>query len=490
MLHIEAIFLSFSILIILSITIARISNNIGVPVLLLFLGVGMLAGSEGPGGIEFNDPKLAQIIGIISLIFILFSGGLDTKWKIVRPTLWPALSLATIGVLLTTFLVGMFVYYLFDLPLLVSFLLGSIVASTDAAAVFSIIGGRNLKLKGNLTPLLELESGSNDPMAVFLTISFLELITGEQSNYWILGLNFIKEMGIGLVLGVGLGKLIVIFINRIKFPIEGFYTVFVLAASVFIYSSTSLLHGSGFLAVYIAGIMVNNHNIVYKKNVFRFFDGLAWLAQIAMFVTLGLLVYPSHIIPAFTTELLISIFLICFARPVGVFISLIGSKFSLKEKVFISWVGLRGAVPIVLATFPLIVGIPEAQWIFNVVFFIVITSALLQGWSIPWVAKLLKLDLPTEKKLHVFSEFEYLDQTNKSLVDLVVRDSIKIIKKPLVEIPELQGSLIVIVKRNNQYFVPSGGTVLESGDEVQMLVENEKLKEVRTVFEYNNDKTL
>jgi len=486
MLQVESIFLSLSILIIISITIARLSNNIGVPVMLLFLGIGMLAGSEGPGGIYFDDAGVAQIVGIISLIFILFSGGLDTKWSVVKPTLIPALSLATVGVLITTVLVGLFTYFVFKLPLYVSFLLGSIVASTDAAAVFSIIGARNLKLKGKITPLLELESGSNDPMAVFLTISFLELITGDVTNMWKLGLNFVLEMGIGLLLGVGLGKLIVHFINWIKFPIEGFYTVFVLSAAISVYSLTSLIHGSGFLAVYIAGIVLNNNNFVFKKNIFRFFDGLAWLSQIAMFLTLGLLVFPSQILPAIKTELIIAFFLIFIARPVGVFISLIGSEFKFKEKIFISWVGLRGAVPIILATFPMIVGIHEAQWIFNVVFFIVITSAFLQGWSIPWVARWLQLDIPASKKLNIVSEFGNLEETNRALVDFIIPENSTIIKKPIVELPELKGSLIVTVKRENHYFVPSGGTVLESGDELQMLVANEKLEELQLVFERKN----
>jgi cell volume regulation protein A len=371
----------------------------------------------------------------------------------------------------------------FKLPLFVSLLLGSIVASTDAAAVFSIIGARNLKLKGNITPLLELESGSNDPMAVFLTISFLSLITGDITNLWMLGLNFVLEMGIGLLLGVVLGKLMVQFINWVKFPIEGFYTVFVLAAAISVYSLTALLHGSGFLAVYIAGIVLNHHNFVFKKNIFRFFDGLAWLSQIAMFLTLGLLVFPSQILPAIKTELIISFFLIFIARPIGVFISLIGSEFKMKEKFFISWVGLRGAVPIILATFPMIVGIREAQWIFNVVFFIVITSAFLQGWSIPWIASWLRLDMPANKKLNIVTEFGNLDETNRALVDFIIPENSTLVKKPIVEIPELKGILIVTVKREKHYFVPSGGTILETGDELQMLVANEKLDSLKLVFE-------
>ena len=236
--------------------------------------------------------------------------------------------------------------------------------------------------------MLELESGSNDPMAVFLTISMIEIIWSSEVSYGALAIKFLMEMGIGLVMGLILGKAIVFIINRLRIQIEGLYQVFVFAAAFFVYASTNMIHGSGFLAVYIAGMVVGNHNIVHKKNVFRFFDGMAWIAQVVMFLTLGLLVYPSHVWFQFRTELSISVFLIFIARPLGVFISLIPFKYSFKEKLFISWVGLRGAVPIILATFPLLAGIEEAQWIFNVVFFIVITSALLQGWSIPIVLKL------------------------------------------------------------------------------------------------------
>ncbi|MFL5730234.1 MAG: potassium/proton antiporter [Cytophagaceae bacterium] len=482
MLHLEAFFLTLSTLVIISILIAKASNNIGVPVLLLFLGVGMLAGSEGPGGIYFDDASLAQTIGIVALILILFSGGLDTKWNAVRPVLWPALSLATIGVVVTTAGIAFFVHWLFDLPLLISLLLGSIISSTDAAAVFSIIGTRNLRLKGNITPLLELESGSNDPMAVFLTISLIELITDTHDSYSMLALNFVLEMGIGLILGIGLGKATAYMINKLKFPVEGFYTVFALAAAVFIYALTTILHGSGFLAVYLAGMMLSYHNIVYKKNIFRFFDGLAWLSQVVMFLTLGLLVFPSQILPAFRAELVISLFLIFIARPIGVFISLIGSEFKVKEKLFISWVGLRGAVPIILATFPMIEGISQAQWIFNVVFFIVLTSALLQGWTIPFVARFLKLDSKKEDLIKSPSEFSHLDQIDREILFLTVSDIPALHKKALVEIRELKGCLIVTVKRNNLYFVPSGGTILETGDEIQVLAETERIPELKALF--------
>lgn len=477
---INTLLLVLSSLIIISIFIARLSNNLGVPVLLLFLGVGMLAGSEGPGGIYFDDPGLAQSIGIVSLVFILFSGGLSTHWKEVKPVLGPSLALATLGVVLTATSVAFFTYWAFHIPLLECMLLGSIVASTDAAAVFSIIGARNIKIKGKLTPLLELESGTNDPMAVFLTISLIEIITTKEVSGLTLAGSFLKEMGIGLLCGILLGKAIVFIINRLKITIEGLYAVFVFAAAFFVFSFTSVIHGSGFLAVYIAGMIVGNNSIVHKKNIFRFFDGMAWVSQVIMFLALGLLVYPSQIFPVFKSELFISIFLIFVARPLGVFISLWPFKFNWREKIFISWVGLRGAVPIILATFPLIAGIPEATLIFNVVFFIVITSALLQGWTIPFALKLLKLEGPKDGWISSPTEFSYLDRTNRNRIRLIVPELMH--NKSIIEVSQLKGSLIITVKRGEEYFVPSGGTILQTGDELEALVEVGKIEELRSMI--------
>lgn len=481
--NLEELLLGFSTLILISIFIARISNNLGVPVLLLFLGVGMLAGSEGAGGLAFDDTRLAQSIGITSLVFILFSGGLSTHWHIVKPVLFPAISLATLGVVVTAGSVAFFANYIFDVPLLISLLLGSIVASTDAAAVFSIIGARNIKIKGNITPLLELESGSNDPMAVFLTITMIEIIQLPDISFRLLALQFCMEMGIGLGMGLLLGKGIVFIINRLKIPIEGLYQVFVFASAFFVYASTNLIHGSGFLAVYVAGMVVGNHNIVHKKNVFRFFDGMAWVAQIVMFLTLGLLVFPSHILTAFKTELSISLFLIILARPLGVFISLIPFNFSIREKIFVSWVGLRGAVPIILATFPLLAGVAEAQWIFNVVFFIVITSALLQGWTIPFVLDMLNLKDTNKPFITSPTEFNHLDEVDRVRINMIVPDNDTFNNQSIVSIKALQGCLIITVKRGDMYFVPSGGTVLQTGDYLQALVSKSKVEELQSILE-------
>ena len=471
--HIDTLLFTFSLLIIISILIAKAFRNVGVPVLLLFLMIGMLAGSEGPGKIFFDDAELAQSIGIISLVFILFTGGLETKWKVAGSVLNSALSLSTLGVIITTSVFGFFIHYVIHLPILTSLLLGSVVASTDAAAIFSVMSFRNLNLKNNIKPLLELESGTNDPMAVFLTISLIQLINSDSSSLWSIAGLFVMQMCLGFLVGFGGGNLMVWMVNKLKFPIEGFYPVFVLAFALLMYAFTALLNGSGFLAVYVGGVIISNRQIVYKKSLLRFFDGLSWLSQIIMFITLGLLVYPSQVIPVVATGIITSLFLIFIARPLGVFISLAFSKFNWKDKLLISWSGLRGAVPIILATFPMLAGVKEAGWIFNVVFFIVITSALLQGWTIPLVARFLKLDTTIEKKKSPI-EYNHSEDTNMILINFKVPNKPLLAKKSLVEIPELKGSLIVTIFRHGNYIVPSGGTVLEAGDRIQLLTQREK----------------
>ncbi|MFN3404376.1 MAG: potassium/proton antiporter [Cytophagaceae bacterium] len=482
MFDLETFLLSISLLVIISVLLARWGDNTGLPVLLLFLGVGMLAGSEGWGKIHFDNPVLAQQIGVIALVFILFSGGLDTNWKFVKPVTASAVTLSTFGVLLTAASLGLFINFVSDLPLPISFLLGSVVASTDAAAVFGILGSKSLNLKGKLKPLLELESGSNDPMAIFLTIGILEIIQSPDISWWFLIQIFMFQMVLGLGVGFASGKLIALMINRIKIVIEGLYPVFVLAFAVLIFSFTAKVNGSGFLAVYVAGIVIGNHDIVYKRTIFRFFDGLAWLSQIIMFLTLGLLVFPSHIIPIIPIGVIISIFLIAIARPVSVFLSLAFSSFNVREKLLVSWVGLRGAVPIILATFPMITGVEQADFIFNVVFFIVLTSALLQGWSIPIVARLLRLTQPMERKIQSRIEFSGPDESDMMVLKLVVPDKVEIVNKSLVDIGILKGSLVVLIHRQGSYFVPSGGTILLPGDVLEVLVPKEKVAELKLMF--------
>lgn len=482
MISIEYILLIGSALILASIAIAKLSDNLGVPALLLFLGIGMLAGSEGPGGISFDDPGLAQSIGVIALVFILFAGGLDTHWRGVRPVFWQATSLATIGVLLTAIAVGVFASTVLHVSVLTGLLLGAIVSSTDAAAVFSVLRSRNVSLKGQLRPLLELESGSNDPMAVFLTIGLIEILGKGEASTGSLAVSFVVQMGLGAALGIGLGKVFVFALNRLKLAAEGMYPVLALSFAALVYGLTTTLGGSGFLAVYAAGLTAGSSEFVQKRSLLRFFDGLAWLSQIAMFLTLGLLVYPSRIVPVAGMGLLASVFLMFVARPLSVFVSLLLTKLGWREKTLVSWVGLRGAVPIVLATFPLIAGVPDADMIFHVVFFIVLTSTLLQAWSIPAVARALRLDAPAASRRRYPIEFAPLEGVDTELVDLIVPYHAAAAGKTIIELGLPRDSLVVLISRDNNFLVPSGGTVLQEGDTVLVLVNKGNLPAVRAIL--------
>ncbi|HPJ95995.1 MAG TPA: potassium/proton antiporter [Syntrophales bacterium] len=482
MIPVEYVLLIGSTLIIISIGIARLSENLGVPVLLLFLAIGMLAGSEGPGGIYFDDANLSQSIGVIALVFILFAGGLDTKWTEVKPVFRQATILATLGVLLTAAAVGLFAHFVMKFSMLTGLLLGAVVSSTDAAAVFAVLRSKKVSLRGNLKPLIELESGSNDPMAVLLTIGLIQVIMKPETSPGSLAVFFVVQMGLGVVLGLGFGKALVFMLNRLKSYYEGVYPVLSLAMAALAYGATTVAGGSGFLAVYLMGIVAGNSEFVYKKSMMRFFDGLAWLSQIAMFLTLGLLVFPSQIIPIISDGLICSAFLMLVARPLSIFLSLIFERIEWREKILVSWVGLRGAVPVVLATFPLLAGVTEAEAIFNIVFFIVLTSALLQGWSIPVVARFLKLDAPAGRKRQYPIEYEPVPGSNTQLLEFIIPYNASITGKQVVELGLPKDSLIVLVNRNENFFVPSGGTTLEGGDVVLVLMNEDNLAEVREIL--------
>jgi potassium/hydrogen antiporter len=434
-------------LIIISILIAKLFHNIGVPTLLLFIGVGMLAGSEGIGGIYFDDASLAQSVGIIALVFILFSGGLDTNWSESKKVSKPALLLATAGVFITAVVIAIFVMIIFDTSFLWGLLVGSIISSTDAAAVFSILRTGNIQLKGKLKPLLELESGSNDPMAVFLTIGTIELLLFPEKTFLDIVLIFFVQLGIGAAIGFFGGKFTGYLINKLNFFYEGLYPIFALSSALLVYALSSVVGGSGFLAIYIAGIVLGNMNFVHKKSLNRFFDGLSVLGQITMFLTLGLLVFPSDLISVIGVGLLLSAVLIFIARPVSVFITLIPFKFNLKEKVFTSWVGLRGAVPIILATFPLLAGVTNSGLIFDLVFFIVLTSALLQGWSINFIARLLKLAEPVTKKISIPLEFTSDLKTDTELEEIILPYNSKTDGRQIVDLDFPENIRIVLIIR-------------------------------------------
>lgn len=479
---IEYILLVIAVLIIVSILANKVSGRLGVPALLIFLLVGMLAGSEGPGGIYFDDPWVAQAVGVIALTFILFSGGLDTRWSEVRPVLPQAAVLSTLGVLLTALLMAGIAIVVFGVSLLEGFLLGAVVSSTDAAAVFSILRTKRASLKGILRPLLELESASNDPMAVFLTIGAITLLMNPGLSPLIIIPLFIQQMAVGGLIGYGMGKAMVYLINRLKLEFEGLYPVLTLALVMMTYGVTASLGGSGFLAAYIAGLVLGNSMFIHKNSLMRFHEGIAWLMQIAMFLTLGLLVFPSQLVAIAGVGILFSLFLIFIARPVAVFISLSPWKMALRDKVMVSWVGLRGAVPIVLATFPLIAGIQQAEIIFNVVFFIVVTSALLHGTSIPFVARHLGVSAPMQETSRLAMSLGDGDESGNDLIELTISGQAGVVGKQIVDIGLPPGTLIIMIEKGGNRYVPCGSTVLEEGDHLLILTNQLQSDKVRSMF--------
>jgi len=465
-------------LLLISVLVSKISDRFGVPALLLFLGLGMLAGSDGPGGIYFDNPAIAQFVGVIALVLILFSGGLDTDFKQVRAVLKEGILLSTLGVLITALITGWICIFLLDLPPLVGLLLGAIVSSTDAAAVFSVLRSKGISLKGNLKPLLELESGSNDPMAIFLTIGLIQLIQSpEQSALSLISLFFL-QMLLGGVIGVVMGRLMGWLINHIRLGYEGLYPVLSLALVFLTFGVTNILGGSGFLAVYVTGIVLGNREFIHRRSLLRFHDGLAWLMQIAMFLTLGLLVFPSRLPAVAGSGLLIAAGLMFLSRPLGVLLSLIGSRFSLPEKVFVSWVGLRGAVPIILATFPLLAQIPQAELIFNIVFFVVLTSVLLQGTTITPAARWLKLDAPALPKRIYPIEYTPVGGFKSELKELAVPPNSPMAGKAIVELGLPDDFLVVLIARQNDFVMPSGGTVIQPADTLLALADSKTFEEV------------
>ncbi len=473
----ENILLLGSIMLFASIIASKTSFKFGVPTLILFLIVGMLAGSEGPGKIYFNDPKIAQFMGVAALTFILFSGGLDTKWESIKPVLKNGLALSTMGVLITAVTVGLFTSYVLGFTIIEGMLLGAIVSSTDAAAVFSILRTRNVGLKGNLRPLLEFESGSNDPMAYFLTIGFIELVLNPEASIVLLIPKFLKGMVLGAVFGYGFGKLMAYVINRINLDVAGLYPVLLVSLMFFSFSFTDAIGGNGFLAVYVAGIMLGNSNIIHKKSLIKFFDGIAWLMQIVMFLTLGLLVFPSNIAPIVGEGILISTFLIVIARPLAVFLMLIRSKdLNFRKKLFISWVGLRGAAPIVFATYPLIAGVHYADTIFNLVFFISVTSVVLQGSTLSLMAKWLHVGVPEKVKRKFPLDLELKDGSKSELIELDVPEDSESIGKQIVQLKLPKSSLIVLIHRQDKYVTPSGETEIQANDHLLILADNKEIR--------------
>ncbi|MCP9440673.1 MAG: potassium/proton antiporter [Nitrospira sp.] len=479
---IEQLLLGASILLLLSVLAGTASGRLGVPALLLFLAIGMLAGSDGPGGIHFDDPFLAQSIGVVALAFILFAGGLDTDWTTVRSQLGRGLALSTIGVAITACLVGVFATVAVGFSWLEGLLIGAIVSSTDAAAVFAVMRSRSVRLRDPLKPLLELESGSNDPMAVFLTIGLISLMTGASASVIDLVVMFLRQMVVGAAIGYGSGKLIVELVNRLRLEYEGLYPVLTLSLVLLTYSGSASLGGNGFLAVYLAGLVMGNRDFIHKRSLLRFHDGLAWLMQIAMFLVLGLQVFPSQLFPVAGIGLSFALFLMLCARPVAVFLPLALTTLSMREKTMVAWVGLRGAVPIILATFPLLAGLPQAPMMFNLVFFIVLTSVLLQGTSIPLVARWLRVDEPAGRLVNAPPARDVSGDLKSSLIEVTIPHESAAVGKQLLDLGLPKEALIILIGRKGRCFVPDGSTVLEADDVLLVSADRESFTLVRGIL--------
>ncbi len=465
----ENILLIGSALLLISIVLVQRSYKFGIPTLLLFLTIGMLAGTDGVLGINFDNPSIAKFIGIVSLNFILFSGGLDTNWQTIKPILWHGISLSTIGVLLTAVTTGLFVWWLTGCTIYEGMLLGAIVSSTDAAAVFSILRGKQLALKSKLRSILEFESGSNDPMAYALTIVFLTLVMNPGMGLVSVIPFFLKQMIIGALGGAVFAISSKFIINKIKLAYEGLYPILVISLMFLTFSLTDFLGGNGFLAIYLCALYLGNQDLIHKKTILKMYDGLAWLMQIVLFLTLGLLVFPSEIIPVIGIGLLVSFFLILVARPISVFLSLLPFKLVTRKRFYISWVGLRGAVPIVFATYPLIAGIDKASIIFNIVFFVSVTSIIIQGTTLPIFAKWFHVALPEKLKQKVPIEVFLSEQEKTAYAEIIVPENSYPVNKKIVDLHFPPSAIIAMIKRGKNYITPNGSTIIENNDVLVVL---------------------
>ncbi|MGQ0503681.1 MAG: potassium/proton antiporter [Panacagrimonas sp.] len=470
-------------LFITSILATVITPRLGVPLLLVFLIVGMLAGENGPGGIPFNDYGLANLAGTAALSVVLFDGGMRTHLASFRVGLRPAISLSTVGVLLTAGICGGFAAWLLDLPWAEGLLLGAIVGSTDAAAVFSLLHTSAVRLNERVTSILEIESGANDPMAVFLTLALLQYIQMPE-QYQVLDsvLLFVQQMGLGALLGIGGGRALVWALNRLELS-ESLYPLLAFFGGLLIFGITGMLHGSGFLAAYLAGVVVGNRRVRAFAGIRRFHDGVAWMAQIGMFVGLGILVTPVDLLPVAGDALLIALVLIVLARPIAVAVSLLPFRLPAREQVYLSWVGLRGSVPIVLATFPWLAGLPDASLIFNVAFFIVLVSLVLQGWTLAPVARLLGLQLPNQGTLVNRFDFDLPGTRGHEIVSYRIGESSPLIGMKSGQLPIDDVSRIVCIARRGKIISYRDWGTLRSGDYISLLASHEELHKLDQLFQ-------
>jgi len=477
----EFILLFSAILLVLSVLASRISSSFGVPALLLFLGIGMLAGSEGPGNLYFDDYPLAFAVGSVCLIIILFDGGMRTSWRHVRPILPLGASLSFFGTVVTGLTTGSFAHFVLDLSWIEGLILGAIVSSTDAAAVFSILRARSLSLKGSLKYTLEFEAGSNDPVAIFLTVGFLAMASSGNLGFSSLIVLLATQGGIGLAAGWLGGQACKWLINHVGIEHEGLYGVLLMGLTVCLFSITAIIGGSGFLAVYVAGLFLGSVELLHKGSILRFMDGIAWIAQILVFLTLGLLVFPSHLLPVWKEGIVLALFLMFVARPLSVLIAAPGASLRGRERLFVSWVGLRGAAPVILATLPWGASFPKAEYFFNLVFFVVLISVMLQGITIPMVARAVGVTEPLSGS-SVSELSAGLLPAGFVAVEIEVRPDSDAANKKVVELPLPAGVLLTSLQRERRYLIPSGDTVVAMGDRIHGLARRSSLKALKKLF--------
>ena len=477
----ENILLIGAILIFCSILISKTGYRFGIPTLLLFLLVGMGFGSDGLG-LQFDSASDAQFIGMMALSIILFTGGMDTKLQDIRPVLAQGILLSTLGVLMTTLLTGGFIYFLssltsmdFSLPLLACMLLAATMSSTDSASVFNLLRSQKMNLKENLRPMLELESGSNDPMAYMLTIVLIQVVaSGSDLQLGEVFKDLFVQFFFGGVIGFAFGKFSVWLINKINLLNASLYPILLLSLVFITFTITDLLKGNGYLAVYIAGVVVGNSRLAFRKEVDTFMNGLTWLFQIVMFLSLGLLVNPHEMLDVALVAILIAIFMILVARPFSVFTCLLPFRgMSTRARFFVSWVGLRGAVPIIFATYPVVADIPGSDQIFNIVFFITLLSLVFQGMTISIGARMLHLDLPQEKEGNEFG-VELPEEIDSQLMDLTLTAEMLGKGNRLADMDIPKGTLVMLVKRGNEFIIPNGQVELFVGDKLLFISENPK----------------
>ncbi|WP_417548702.1 potassium/proton antiporter [Marinobacter segnicrescens] len=465
-------------MLVMSILLSPLSSRVGMPVLLIFLGVGMLMGEDGAGGIRFDDFELAFVIGNLALAVILLDGGMRTRAETFRVGLKPAMLLATVGVLITAVLAGLCAWLVFDLHGMVALLIGAIISSTDAAAVFSLLQGHGLHLNERVSATLEIESGSNDPMAIFLTLMLVSMLSAGGASSLTDGLTMlVSQFGIGAVIGTLGGFLVVEMANRVRLT-AALYPLMVGAAGLCVFAGTNILGGSGFLAIYLAGVIIGNRPVRMMPMILQVHDGLAWLAQLCLFLMLGLLVSPSDLLPLVGGGLILALALIFVIRPLAVFSTLWPFGFNRRELLYISWVGLRGAVPIVLALFPIMAGLPEARDIFHFAFFIVLVSLVVQGSSLAPLARKLKLEVPATGEPYRRLPLDVPAAGDHELMLFPLRGDRWDDPRPLGQLQLPDNTSIAGVFRNRQCLAPSPDLVISKGDVVAVFAVSGALSEL------------